>query len=85
LTTPGYSGRIGTSSNERKEKTMPKYRNLTEKWLAEDRRFLVSYDTRTFKYGIVDVKTGNFISPNRWVSRKITEEYLAVSIALGKI
>jgi hypothetical protein len=71
--------------NERKERKMKQYKSLSEMWIARDTRFAVSYDTKTFKYGIVEKKTREFVSPNRWVSRKFAEEYLAVAVALGQI
>lgn len=78
---PGLCYHIG----ETKGKEMQKYKTLAEKWLSGDNRFKVSYDPKTFKYGIVEKDTGKFFSPDRWISRKFAEEYLSVSVALGKI
>ena len=60
------------------------YKTLTKKLVARDMRFVVDYDPKTFKYGIVEKKTGKFVSKDRWLLRKFAEEYLTIMLAFDR-
>jgi hypothetical protein len=61
---------------------MPKYKTLAAKVIAGT-GLCVSIDAPN-SWGIWDRKSKSFVSNERWTRRKDAEDFLAVSIMLGK-